>query len=161
MGGKKKLMGASWAHRPWFFFWENGRFKKKKNMGGKWALHPNFIEMPSTSNWTWPISRKSNKFNRNLAHNFFFEKMGVPKKKKMGASWAPCPWFFFGENGLSKKKKIMGSAHFLAVRFLGAHDPYIPIEERPFSKLDFTLFAVVVGGWAGRGIKSVLYCFSF
>ena len=36
------------------------------------------------------------------AHNFFLEKMG------------------------SSKKKIMGSAHFLAVRILGAHDPYIP-----------------------------------
>ena len=38
------------------------------------------------------------------------------------------PMIFFLRKWATQKKKIMGSAHFLAVRFLGAHDPYIPIQ---------------------------------
>ena len=36
------------------------------------------------------------------------------------------PMIFFLRKWATQKKKIMGSAHFLAVRFLAAHDPYIP-----------------------------------
>ena len=35
-------------------------------------------------------------------------------------------FFFVEKMGSSKQKTKMGSAHFLAVPILGAHDPYIP-----------------------------------
>ena len=59
----------------------------------------------------------------------FFERKWAPqKKKKMGASWAPCPFFFFEKMGSQKKKKV-GSAHFLGIQKMGAHLPYIPTRE--------------------------------
>ena len=54
--------------------------------------------------------------------------MGAAKKKNNGRMMGAPPIIFFVEKMGSSKKKI-GSAHFLAVQFLGAHDPYIPSQE--------------------------------
>ena len=75
-----------------------------------------------------------------------FLKMGVAEKKIMGVRWATRPWLFFGENGLLKKIIIMGSAHFLAVQFLGAHDPYIPSQE-PQMPPGLEPKSAPMGGW--------------
>ena len=50
--------------------------------------------------------RKKYKFNRNVAHNFFLEKMGVAKKKKNGRMMGAPPIFFFEKMGVAKTKKI-------------------------------------------------------
>ena len=44
---KKNLMGARWAHRPWFFFENNGRKNKKKNNGRTMGAPPKL--------WFWPL----------------------------------------------------------------------------------------------------------
>ena len=57
-----------------------------------------------------------------------FERKWAPQQKKNnGRMMGAPPIIFFLRKWAPQKKKKMGSAHFLAVRFLGAHDPYIPI----------------------------------
>ena len=53
-------------------------------------------------------------------------KWASQKKKSNGRMMGAPPIFFLLRKWAPQKKKIMGSAHFLAVRFLGAQDPYIP-----------------------------------
>ena len=55
-----------------------------------------------------------------------FERKWAPQKKNNGRMMGAPPIIFFLRKWAPQKKK-MGSAHFLAVQFLGAHDPYIPI----------------------------------
>ena len=129
-------MGAS----PIFFFF-NGRLKKKMgaNKSHKMgAIRRKILRNRSSHPSSFRVLIGSQHLA--VAQDFFLRKWASQKKKKMGAQWAPSPFFFFWENGrqkkkkngrimgalpiffffwengLSKKKKNLGSAHFLKIK---------------------------------------------
>ena len=126
MGGKKKLMGASWAHRPWFFFWENGRFKKKKT----WAENGRFTEIllkcpPQVIGRDQSLEKVTNSIGTSPI-NFFLRKWASQKKKNHGRMMGGPPMIFFLRKWATQKKKNHGQRPFFGSPIFGRPWPLYP-----------------------------------